>query len=85
MHELKVSIIGKDKIAYEGVAEAVLVPSTTGIIEVLPEHMQLISALKAGEVVLKNGDGEKKFKIEGGVLEVRPESTVVILVDLARE
>ena len=91
--KLKVTIIGKDKIAYEGEAEAVFVPTQTGIIEVLPNHTQLVSALSVGELVLKTGTEDpsnplrtsKKFKVSGGVLEVRPESHVVILTDLIKE
>ena len=85
MAKLKVTIIGKDKIAYEGEAEAVFVPTQTGIIEVLPNHAQLVSALSSGELVLKTGSEDKKFKVSGGVLEVRPESHVVILADLINE
>lgn len=86
MNNLKVAIIAKDKIAYEGEAEAVFVPTQTGIIEVLPEHMQLVSALSAGEVVLKTKEGAtQKFKILGGVLEVRSKSEVIILADLEKE
>lgn len=83
---IKVSIIAKDKIAYQGEAEAVFVPTQTGIIEVLPEHMQLVSALSAGEIVLKTKDSiTQKFKILGGVLEVRQKSNVIILADLEKE
>ncbi len=85
MAKLNISIIGRDKIAYEGEAEAVFVPSTTGIIEVLPEHMQLVSALKKGEIVLKKDGNETKFKIIGGVIEVRPQSKVIILADIVGE
>ena len=79
---LKVSIISQDQIAFQGDAEGVFVPTQSGIIEVLPEHMQLVSALQKGEIVVKTTDGEKKFKITGGVLEVRAKSNVIILVDL---
>jgi F-type H+-transporting ATPase subunit epsilon len=82
MAKLQVAIIAKDKVAYKGEAEAVFVPTQTGIIEVLPEHMQLVSALKAGDIIVKTTEGEKKFQISGGVLEVRQKSNVVILVDL---
>ncbi len=85
MVTLKISIIGKDKIAYEGEAEAVFVPTKSGIIEVLPEHMQLVSALAPGEIILKNEKGEQKFKVSGGVLEVRTHSNVIILADIEKE
>ncbi len=85
MANLKVAIIGKDKIAYEGEAEAVFVPTQTGIIEVLPEHMQLVSALQAGEIIVKTNEGDKNFKISGGVLEIRSKSNVIILADIIKE
>jgi F-type H+-transporting ATPase subunit epsilon len=85
MANLKVSIISQEKIAYQGDAEGVFVPTQSGIIEVLPEHMQLVSALQKGEIIVKNGNEEKKFQITGGVLEVRAKSNVIILVDLEKE
>ncbi|MEI7765107.1 MAG: hypothetical protein WCI93_00810 [bacterium] len=82
---LKVAIIGKDKMAYEGEAEAVFVPTKTGIIEVMPNHTQLVSALGIGEIIVKTKDGDNTFKVTGGVLEVRAESNVIILADIVKE
>ena len=59
MHKLKLTIISKDKIAYQGEADAVFVPTQSGIIEVLPEHMQLVSALQKGEIIVKSSEGAK--------------------------
>ena len=92
MHKLKISIIGTDKIAYEGEASSVFVPTKSGLIEVLPEHMQLVSALAPGEIILNGvptpggvGKQEQKFKVTGGVIEIRPESKVIILADIVKE
>ena len=81
---IKISIITRDKIAYEGEAEAIFVPTQTGLIEVLSEHMQLVSALAKGEIVLKNSGKDQTFKITGGVIEIRSHSEVIILVDLIK-
>lgn len=85
---LKLSIIAKDKILYQGDVSSVVVPTQMGIIEVLPSHVQLVSALASGDLVIKtdpsNSSGqerEQKWKINGGVLEVRSKSEVVILAD----
>jgi len=83
--KLKLIIISKDKIVYQGDAKSVFVPTQTGIIEVLPEHMQLVSALTIGEIIANTDDGEKKFKISGGALEIRSKSNVIILVDIERK
>jgi F0F1-type ATP synthase epsilon subunit len=93
MVTLKVSIIGTDKIAYEGEAISVFVPTQSGIIEVLPEHMQLVSALAPGEIILNFGKSDpstslrasQKFKVTGGVIEIRPESKIIILADIVKE
>ena len=90
---LKVAIIGKDKLAYEGEANAVFVPTQTGIIEVLPTHTQLVSALGKGEIIVKMAGSDpstslgasKTFKVTGGVLEVRAKSNVIILADIVKE
>ncbi|MEK7572501.1 MAG: hypothetical protein AAB493_01440 [Patescibacteria group bacterium] len=85
MSNLKVAIIAKDKIAYEGEADAVFAPTQTGIIEILPNHTQLVSALAKGEIILKIENREEKFNISGGVLEVRKKSNVIILADIIKE
>jgi len=83
MDKLKVAIIAKDKVAYEGEAESIFVPTQTGIIEILPEHMQLVSALASGDVIIKTKDGViNTFKISGGVLEIRSKSNIIILADI---
>ena len=85
MATLKVAIIGKDKLAYEGEADAVFVPTKTGIIEVMPNHTQLVSALQKGEIIVKIKGGDMTFKVTGGVLEVRAKSNVIILADILKE
>ncbi|HPS21707.1 MAG TPA: hypothetical protein PLO44_02785 [Candidatus Paceibacterota bacterium] len=84
MAKLKVSIISQENIAYQGEADAVFVPTQTGIIEVLPEHMQLVSALQKGEIILKNGSENKNFKVNSGVLEIRKNSNIIILADIEK-
>ena len=85
MHKLKLTIISKDKIAYQDEAFAVFVPTQSGIIEVLPDHMQLVSALQKGEIIVKKENKEIKFKALSGVLEVRKNSNVIILADIEKE
>ena len=81
--KLNVTIISKEKILYQNKADAVLVPTQTGIIEILPEHMQLVSALASGDVIIKTKDGViNTFKISGGVLEIRSKSNIIILADI---
>ena len=85
MNILKIAIIAKDKVAYDGEAISVVVPTKSGIIEVLPEHMQLVSALAKGEIVLTLANEKKTFSISGGVLEIKPKSNVIILADIVSD
>jgi len=85
MGNLKVAVIVKDRIAYEGEVSAVFVPTQTGIIEILPNHTQLVSALAKGEIIIKTENKEEKFNIYGGVVEVRAKSNVIILADIIKE
>ena len=82
--KLNITIISKEKIVYQDKADSIFIPTQMGLIEVLPEHMQLVSALAHGEVILKNDNKENKFSITGGVLEVRTHSEVIILADLVK-
>lgn len=82
MNNLKIAIIAKDRVVYQGEAISVTVPTKSGIIQVLPEHMQLVSALAPGEIVLTLESGKQKFSVTGGVLEIKPKSNVVILADI---
>jgi F0F1-type ATP synthase epsilon subunit len=79
---LKIAIIAKDKVVYDGAAISVVVPTKSGIIEVLSEHMQLVSALVSGEIILNLESGKKSFTTSGGVLEVKSKSNVIILADI---
>lgn len=85
MSHLNLSFLAIGKNVFKGEAKAVIVPTMTGIIEVLPKHTQLISALKKGEVIIKTSNSELKIKIDKGVLEVQPKSQVIILADLTKE
>ena len=51
----------------------------------MPNHTQLVSALGKGEIIVKIKEGDKTFKVTGGVLEVRAKSNVIILADIVKE
>lgn len=82
---MNIKIISPQKIIYTSneVKEAFF-PTTTGVIEVLPEHMNLISSLQVGEIRIKN-KSEKGFDtvlISKGLLEVKDDD-ILILADNA--
>ena len=59
-----------DREIFVGDANSLTVPSTTGQIQILPEHTSLISLLKEGEVIIEAADGTvSKLPIAGGTVE----------------
>ncbi|PIR78387.1 MAG: ATP synthase F1 subunit epsilon [Candidatus Magasanikbacteria bacterium CG10_big_fil_rev_8_21_14_0_10_36_16] len=80
---LKFIIITPEKKVYENEILQVTIPTTSGEITVLPGHIPLISVLQAGEMKIKDKDGEHPYAVSGGFLEVRSNSELVILADRA--
>jgi F-type H+-transporting ATPase subunit epsilon len=75
---MDVQIISPDKSLYEGQADLVTVPGTSGSIGILNNHAPLVSSLKKGEVKIILNEKEEFFNIEGGVVEVSKNKVVVL-------
>ena len=76
---MDVQIVTPDKSLYDGQADLITVPGTSGSIGILNHHAPLVSSLKKGEIKIVLNQKEKFFKIEGGVVEVS-KNKVTILV-----
>jgi F-type H+-transporting ATPase subunit epsilon len=63
---MDVQIITPDKSLYEGKADLVNVPGTSGSIGILNNHAPLVSSLSKGEVRIVLNDKEEIFNIDGG-------------------
>lgn len=78
---MKLSIYTLKEVLFEGSADKIITRTDLGQIAVLDTHIPLISALKGPDVrVVKNGN-EEVIPINSGIIEVRPESEVVILAN----
>lgn len=75
---MNVQIITPDKNLYDGKADLVTVPGTSGSIGILNNHSPLVSSLKKGEVKVILNEKEEFFKINGGVVEVSQNNVVVL-------
>ncbi|WP_019949575.1 F0F1 ATP synthase subunit epsilon [Hymenobacter aerophilus] len=73
---MHLEIITPDRKVFEGEVNSARFPGADGFFEVLNDHAPLISALKAGEIVL-NG-GASRFQVEGGVVEVLRNNVIVL-------
>lgn len=70
-------------VVYKESIDQVTIPTTSGEITILPHHIPLVAALKAGEMMTKQGSQETFLVCSGGFLEVLPENRVVVLADNA--
>jgi len=76
---MRVVIAKVDQNLYDGEAASLTVPASAGEMTVLPEHMPVVTTLKAGVITVRGKEGEKQFSIESGVLEVRRDGATIIL------
>lgn len=83
MKTLKLKIATPEKVIYENEILQVSIPTMDGEITVLPNHVPLVSVLKAGEMKIVDKDGEQILAVSGGFLEVRGQNEIVILADNA--
>lgn len=80
---MHVDIVSAEHSLYSGLAEMVVAPAALGEVGIYPQHTQMITTLKPGEVrILKQGGEEESIYVSGGILEVQP-LTVTILSDTA--
>ena len=65
---LKVSVISPEATLFEGEAPSLTAPAFDGEVGILPMHAPMVTTLGAG--VLRTGDGQTRFQVEGGFLQV---------------
>ena len=79
---MRLSIHSIQQTLFSGEAEKLICHTPQGQITVLDDHLPIISTLTGPNVEIVKTNREKNIvEIGSGVLEVRPESEVVILVN----
>lgn len=78
---LTVRVIAPDKTVWDGTADEVILPSTTGQVGILTGHAPIITALDVAVMQVKSGkDKWTKIALMGGFAEV-DENEVTVLVN----
>lgn len=80
MEQIELKIVTPDRMLYNGVVESVSFPTVEGEITVLPNHIPIIAAIKAGELKIKKDGKEEYFSVTRGVVEVDGKS-ITLLTD----
>lgn len=82
-HTIQTKIITPTSVIFSGDTESINITTSAGEITILPNHAPLISKIDGGHAKLRTDEGEKIFSLGDGVLEIRSESKVIILVSKA--
>ena len=64
---------------FEGEASSLTLPSKEEELTIPKNHIPPISPLKKGRVLVRVGEKESIFQIDSGLLEVKPDSVVVLV------
>lgn len=65
-----VKVITPEKEIFNQKAKSVNLPTLAGELTILPKHTELLSVINPGTITIEFESGRKKFKSEGGVIEV---------------
>jgi len=84
MPKIKFKIVTPEKVVYENEVDQATLPTQMGEITVLPNHIPLLSALAAGELVIKTGGTEVALAIAGGFAEIKKNEIVVLTENAER-
>ena len=80
---IKFEIVTPERVVFREEILQLSVPTTTGEITILPDHIPLVSVLQPGVIELKKMDGSKEvMSVSGGFVEVMKDK-IIILADTA--
>jgi len=81
---VKLQIATPDGVAYEDdQINMVTLPTESGVISVMGDHIPLVSIVTTGEIVVVKDDYQIELAVSRGILEVRRDSKVYVLADTA--
>ena len=76
---LTLRVLAPDKSVFDGTADEVILPSTTGLLGILPGHISLVTAIDIGVLrVLCNGKWNS-IALMGGFAEVENDDVTVLV------
>ncbi|MBO0719581.1 MAG: F0F1 ATP synthase subunit epsilon [Blastocatellia bacterium] len=76
--KLNLEVITPEKLALREEVDEVVVPGIDGELGILPEHTPVISQLKTGILVYRQGSERREMHVSGGFVEVLPDRVSVL-------
>ena len=76
---LTLKVLAPDQSVFDDTADEIILPSTTGLLGVLPGHISMVTAIDFGVLrVLKNGSWDS-IALSGGFAEVESDEVTVLV------
>ena len=72
-------MLAPDQSVFDGSADEVILPSTTGQLGILPGHVSLLAALDVGVLRVRNNNGWQSIALMGGFAEVESDDVTVLV------
>jgi F-type H+-transporting ATPase subunit epsilon len=76
---LTLRVLAPDQSVFDGSADEVILPSTTGLVGILPGHITMLAALETGVMQLKAGGQWSSIVLLGGFAEVESDEVTVLV------
>ena len=76
---ISLKVLAPNQNVYEGEAEEVILPSTTGQLGVLPGHISLVTAIDIGVLRLRLNSQWKSIALMGGFAEIESDEVIVLV------
>ena len=78
MSEFSLKIISPESVIFEGKCASLIFEAPDGKYGIQAHHAPVISAVKAGEVIIKGNDGESTVTVAKGILRFEDNSAVIL-------
>ena len=76
---LTLRVLSPDQSVFDGTADEVILPSTTGQMGILPGHVSILAALDTGVLLGREGKDWKAIALLGGFAEVEADEVTVLV------
>ena len=76
---ISLKVLAPNQNVYEGEAEEVILPSTTGQIGILPGHISLVTAIDIGVLRLRINSQWKSIALMGGFAVIESDEVIVLV------
>lgn len=80
--KINLQVITPEKVVLSEDVDQVSIPTTRGEITVLPHHVNLVTPVAEGELIIKNNSRTEYFAVAGGFLEIA-HNIATVLADYA--